>query len=123
MIIHLISGMHFSDFSLFELYYFSKGVQCYQTSKMAYKGESITFTCNTQDFGEVTTISVNDVTTADVDNQDESNEIMEDVFVTVSQYHILLGFTNVSCEQEGEYVIKLNNETNVTLSLTVICKL
>lgn len=51
-----------------------------------------------------------------------SISVADGVDVTVNEAYVILSFSNVSCDQNGNYVIDLNNDTEVALSLSVICK-
>jgi hypothetical protein len=85
-------------------------------------GDTLTFTCDIQDFGEVTYISVNDQVGSVISDTDRSVSVSSGVDAILSEATIVLSFSNVSCSQKGDYLINLNNATDVTLSLTVICK-
>ncbi|XP_053403777.1 uncharacterized protein LOC123554699 isoform X2 [Mercenaria mercenaria] len=96
------------------------GIKCDKTYAATYKGENISFTCDTKDFGEVTHISVNSHAAAVVNVTGMMIPVIKYVDVKVSEGSVSLSFSNVSCNQEGEYVIRLNSQTDITHSLVVI---
>jgi hypothetical protein len=109
-------------YAVFFLFFtFYKDVKCDKTSAEAILGEALTFNCDIQDFGEVTYISVNDLEYV-ISDTDRSVSVLSGVDATVSEANVVLSFSNVSCSQKGDYLINLNNATDVTLSLRVICK-
>ncbi|XP_053403781.1 uncharacterized protein LOC123554697 isoform X2 [Mercenaria mercenaria] len=96
------------------------GIKCDKTYAASYKGETVSFTCDTQDFGEVRQISVNNYAAFEINVTEMTIPVTKDVDVKVSEGSVILSFSNVSCNQEGDYVISLNNQTAITHSLVVI---
>ncbi|XP_045202508.2 uncharacterized protein LOC123555987 [Mercenaria mercenaria] len=96
------------------------GIKCDKTYAASYKGGTVSFTCDTQDFGEVTHISVNNYAAFAINVTEMTIPITKDVDVKVSEGSVILSFSNVSCNQEGDYAISLNNQTAITHSLVVI---
>ncbi|XP_053403048.1 uncharacterized protein LOC123554695 [Mercenaria mercenaria] len=114
-----VSSRERTDFSI------SSNIVCDSVSQTTGIGESVMFTCALEDITNITSVIVTKNSTEFIK---EDNVILpyikDDMPFTLtipSITELNMTFTAVSCEEEGDYIIILNEVLSATLTLNVEC--
>ncbi|KAL4220535.1 Coagulation factor 5/8 C-terminal domain [Mactra antiquata] len=102
-------------------------IYCNPPLDSSYAGDVVSFDCRLQDISDISNIfigriDINDEVVAvideTVDNLPWNNSGSFDISIPSSD-QVSLAFTNVSCSQEGEYIIKINNASSANVRVAV----
>lgn len=100
-------------------------------SRNSYTGNNVTFSCTIFGINNITLLAIeNDLKenfSLEIPPQSTAKAKIEDlyIYVEINLNSLLLTFLNLSCSMQGDYVVRLNNDTKneQTVSLGVIGRL
>jgi hypothetical protein len=93
-------------------------------------GDSITFNCALKDVQQINSLSISknetdfiNIVNVTVPFEEDEEDVPFTVFIPSSLEQLAITFTDIKCEDEGDYSININNELSAILTLRVLGKL